>query len=441
MSRRCFTVKKKVNPNQITLNLFPIENVVIVNAAAIRDFRRAYWEHTNELIAISDNISEDFIWRLACDAAKAKTALREMMVRSPHWRESLQAWVIPFETKVSVTTDAIRQMILDMWHDWEYREGLQYDWGNIRQVVEYFLPGGTENPRIVAAVEKILGRAPRGKLSKVFKKISTTLGVYTTARGSVYQKREAQLFTTLAAPFENGAFQVKKKDVLYVSLNPAHWLSMSNPKGDNRGDMMTSCHSFNSRYSTRGGCIGYARDETSLIAFTTAPGDSDALLNRKTARQVFIYKNGALLQSRLYTSNTGESYGGVYASGGHWENDVFLKVIQAEIARCEKARGGWSDVVDYRNKEYLPNSNNPDNRHNLKLNDFGVEVFKGYEFGGYLDWEAFSNYDGMIRVAVLKRAITKRGYWAGRKNPIVAGAMGLSVRTGREIDSDDTITA
>lgn len=436
---------KKFNPEkQIKLDLFPIEGVVVLNAAAIRDFKKAYWEHTNAGLSIRDNISEAFIWRLACDAAKAKTALREMMVRSEHWRESLQAWVIPFEVKIPVTKKDVARMVLDMWDDWRYCDGLTYDGGTVRQAVDYFLPRGTENPENVNAVEKILGRPPRGKLSKVFKKVSTALGVYTTERGSVYQKLEAQLFTALAAPFENGAFQVTKHDVLYVSLNPAHWLSMSNPKGDNRGELMTSCHSLNGHYHSKSGCVGYARDETSLIAFTAANG-GDALLNRKTARQVFMYQNGALLQSRLYTSNTNESYGGVY-DGGHWENDVFLKVIQAEIARCEKARGGWSNVTDYRKKEYLPNSedgirDNPDNRHELKLNDFGVEVFKARDFGGYPDWEYFANYDGMIRVAVLKRAITKRGYWKGNSRPIIAGATGLSVRTGNLIDSDDSITA
>lgn len=90
---------------------------------------------------------------------------------------------------------------------------------------------------------------------------------------------------------------------LFVSVNPAHFITMSNPKRDSRGATLTSCHSFNStEYDYNNGCTGYARDETSFIVFTVAdPTDPETLNNRKTTRQVFAYRpgSGLLLQSRM----------------------------------------------------------------------------------------------------------------------------------------------
>ena len=51
-----------------------------------------------------------------------------------------------------------------------------------------------------------------------------------------------------------------------MSIHPAHFLTMSNPKRDNRGSTLTSCHSFNvidCDYNC--GCAGYARDYVTLI--------------------------------------------------------------------------------------------------------------------------------------------------------------------------------
>lgn len=40
-----------------------------------------------------------------------------------------------------------------------------------------------------------------------------------------------------------------------MSINPAHFITMSNPKGDVRGETLISCHSFNSsEYQYNNGC-------------------------------------------------------------------------------------------------------------------------------------------------------------------------------------------
>jgi|GEM_PF-3698475 len=37
----------------------------------------------------------------------------------------------------------------------------------------------------------------------------------------------------------------EKLDALFISLNPAHFITMSNPIDDKRGETITNCHSFN----------------------------------------------------------------------------------------------------------------------------------------------------------------------------------------------------
>ena len=120
-------MKKKFNPNQIVLDLFPIEGVAARFEADIHAFKIAYW--TGDGIQspwLGEEMSEKFIKRLAMDAAVAKTGLREMMRRSPNWSESLQAWVLPFEIELRVKPRAVHEMIRAMWQN---RAG-------------YFLPDG-----------------------------------------------------------------------------------------------------------------------------------------------------------------------------------------------------------------------------------------------------------------------------------------------------------
>ena len=69
------------------------------------------------------------------------------------------------------------------------------------------------------------------------KKLSRILGVADETPGSEFQRLYAQLADELSSK--------KISFKLFVSLNPAHFITMSNPPDDKRGETMTSCHSFN----------------------------------------------------------------------------------------------------------------------------------------------------------------------------------------------------
>ncbi len=148
--------------------------------------------------------------------------------------------------------------------------------------------------------------------------------------------RHSELQSALKQLADNRRKKIDFK--LYVSLNPAHFITMSNPKDDKRGDTLTSCHSFNSTsYSYNNGCSGYARDEYTFITFVAAdPSNPETLNNRKTMRQIFAYKpgNGLLLQSRLYNTS-----GGTY--GAQEDSKLYRDLVQREISDLEGAPNLW----------------------------------------------------------------------------------------------------
>ena len=164
------------------------------------------------------------------------------------------------------------------------------------------------------------------------------LGVVDLTPGSNFAHNFAQIADEMTS---------KKIDFkLFVSLNPAHFLTMSNPKGDFRGNSLTSCHSFNStEYEYNNGCSGYARDNYTFITFTVLnPDDKETLNNRKNMRQIFWYEpdSGVLLQRRLYNT-------AVSTRREEDESKIFRNLIQREISNLEGQPNLWKTSTYCRN--------------------------------------------------------------------------------------------
>ena len=150
---------------------------------------------------------------------------------------------------------------------------------------------------------------------------------------------------------------------------------MSNPKRDNRGSTLTSCHSFNvldCDYNC--GCSGYARDDVTFIVFTASdPDKPETLNNRKTTRQLFMYKpfNGLLLQSRLYNT-----YGGT--CGAQTESKLYRDLVQRELSELEGVPNLW------KTEKYCGNKH-------------AIHIHCGNGFGGYADWP-HPDFDAKISI-------------------------------------------
>ena len=345
-----------------------------------------YGKHTDQT-SVMDDCTANFVNQLASDSCYAKQELRELFSKSPVWDANLDALVINGTRTHDPDPDRIYALGTDILSEAIYRAD------NIRPIydaIRFFYDPNFEQEGI-AAIKQLAPKAyaPNKKKSRVFKALCQALGVADETAGSDFQRLYAQFADELTSK--------KIGFKLYVSINPAHFITMSNPKGDHRGTTLTSCHSFNSTaYGYNNGCTGYARDKVSFIAFTVAdPADKETLNNRKTTRQVFAYKpgNGLLLQSRMYNTS-----GGVY--GASEDSKLYRDLIQREISMLENVPNLWKTYPTVGEKSFC--------------------VERGDGFGGYPDWE-YENFDGKVSI----RADHEEDF-----RSLVVGSYGLCVSCG-----------
>lgn len=356
---------------------------------AIEDYRAQTYQ-----TYVLDDVSERFVDRLARDNAYAKRELRNLFRKSPVWDEELDALVVNGTRTHNPDTRRIQTLADEILYDARWNtccnRGNQID-----NAIAFFTNPGNAPEASIAALESLAPNAyaPGKKPSRIFRALCDALGVSDDSAGSRFQRLYAQFADELSA---------KKIDFkLYVSLNPAHFITMSNPKNDKRGDTLTSCHSFNStEYSYNNGCSGYARDEYTFITFVAAdPSNPETLNNRKTMRQIFAYKpgNGLLLQSRLYNT-----FGGTY--GAQADSKLYRDLVQREISDLEDAPNLWQTYTYFNN-----------NRCTIGI---------GTGFGGYADW-VYSNFDAKISI----RKDHTEDY-----ESFYVGNYGLCIECGCEID-------
>ena len=330
---------------------------------AVDDYRR----HTYETDVL-DDISDNFIDRLAHDSIESKRELRELFRKSQGWDENLQAIVIngtkthnpDYVLVNNLANKILSPARLDATAETRFL---------IDRSIGFFARPNDKSFDAIDAIQQLSPNAyaPHKKRSRIFKALCDSLNVTDNSAGSQFQRLFAQFADELST---------RKIDFkLFLSINPAHFLTMSNPKDDKRGDTLISCHSFNdSDCQYNCGCSGYARDKYTFIVFTAAdPDQPETLNNRKTTRQVFVYKpsNGLLLQSRLYKTSGG-------TRGSQTESKLYRDLVQRELSELEDAPNLWITEKYCGNKRdiYIPCGNG---------------------FGGYPDWP-HSDFDSKISI-------------------------------------------
>lgn len=380
-----------------------MQDIIRQAEANIRQAVRDYGEHTYQTDVL-DDISDEFIERLAEDSSYAKQKLRELFSKSPVWHPELDALII----NGTRTHDTDYQRVDYLAHQILSRVKLEARddperMDLIVKAIEFFSKPNSfaAQEKGIAALNKLAPKAykPGKKLSRVFKALCVELGVSDETAGSEFQHLYAQFADELSSR--------KIGFKLFVSINPAHFLTMSNPKNDRRGPCLTSCHSLNStEYEYNCGCTGYARDEVSFIVFTVAdPEDEETLNNRKTTRQVFAYKpgNGILLQSRMYNTAGG-------TNGAVEDSKLYRDLIQREISALEGQPNLW--------KVY--GSTESSGRRWVRQGD---------GFGGYPDW-VYENYDGKVCI----RFDHLENGEPVNCMPLEIGTWGLCVECGEETE-------
>lgn len=383
-----------------------IDKVIAINerniATAIGDYTRNTYTKGNLV-----HLSDAFIRRLACDATEAKTALRGIFRKHESWDEELQAVVIngdvthdPDPVRISTLVDKVTTP----YYDKVAGTGKLADFlaacyffsdFNCKDVSDALKKDRLEALNRIAPNAYRKGR----KLSRVFRDFAKAIGVFDAEAGSQFQRLYAQLADELSGR--------KLPFTLYISINPAHILTASNPIDDTRGTTLISCHSLNrTDYSYGAGNIGYARDNVTFIVFTASdPKNPETLNNRKTGRQFNFHEvgNPFILHSRLY-----DTHGGT--CGQNDIADFYRDQIQRVIAHGE----GWDNL-------WVPC--------NYTNNKYGIRCDSADGFGGYADWYEFNGET--IKLSVLKSAVNSSLYGFD------IGAPGLCLNCGEETYGDN----
>ena len=348
---------------------------------------RHYFDSAPDSRNILSNDIRDFCLRIAEDNYECKKELRELFSKSPAYNEEWDYILIngnrthetDWGTVVNDTINLLRlneqgEHFLNNCYISNLIDGLH----GVRCAEQY-------------AIEK-MGKVD-DKIYHKGKKVSKMLR-------ALFVALELDKVPDFEARYAKIADECNSKKINFkyiLSTNPAFQVTMSNPRCDDRGTMLQSCHSLNSTYEYQNGCSGYARDNYSFITFIPSVfDDKKTWINRKTMRQMFFYKpyNGVLIQSRLYDAS-----GGLYGDQGE-SMKIYRDLVQREISLCEGEVNSWNT------KRY---------------NHYADSEFKlgvGDKFGGYPDWAYSNDFD--IRQSIRKGKTNFVKYKAGTQGRCMA---------------------
>lgn len=337
----------------------------------------------------SIKIGEDFVKNFSKESFTAKGMLRNMLRQHPLWNEDKMCVVKEIEIKISLNRKKVDDLLIEFFYTLlsSHERAFFHDFF----LNEEYCPDYLED------FIKFAGNAYKAdrKKSRILRQLCKQKG---------WDKIDG--FEKWFAEISNELNTKTKKVDLIVSINPAHFLTMSNPHHDSRGEMLTSCHSLNADYEYRNGCTGYALDAVTMIAFTVDnTADEESWCNRKTSRQLFMYEpgSGVLLQSRMYNANGG-------TTGQQAESEGFRKAIEEIISVCENTPNEW-DSGTYTSKRFKK-------KIAFEENDF---------FGGYPDWK----YEQFNAILSTRKGYIPKVYFVGN--------IGMCLNCGKHTEDEEGI--
>ncbi len=151
-----------------------------------------------------------------------------------------------------------------------------------------------------------------------------------------------------------------------TTILSAHWMDFLTMS---RGNSWSSCHGIESNADYSGcykaGCLSYANDAVSLIFCTVNNGynGNTPWKEKKTTRQVFFYKDGVLVQERLYPQCNDNDEG----TSADSQVRQYRTIVESIFAACE-------------------------NRPNLWKKHERVQIYKNSNCFMYDDWDNFNNW-------------------------------------------------
>ncbi len=268
-----------------------------------------------------------------------KAPLINLLRNHPCWVEEAKAIVVTFKEKRELSLNAYRKAMHDFIVMLKNNSDRNYLYGSynlLNAIYErsyFFADKVTEFCYNYVTSEfpeeaKAIGIKPGQKMSRFMNKVYTYYGV-----------DKYPLYNKLFAALSDSLNPLSEERTAVLSVNYPDFLLMSN------GNSWSNCHTITPRDGYRGqhraGCLSYAADGVTMLFYTIEnPNFNRPYEEKKVTRQVFFYKNGLLVQERLYPKTHDEDD----ASDVNSPVSQYRQIVQDIIAKCENDNSGWEKV-------------------------------------------------------------------------------------------------
>ncbi len=265
-----------------------------------------------------------------------KAPLVELLRRHPNWNEQELAVVFDFSEHREIDRDSVDENKFEMMM-------LAQEAGLSNEDLSDFqaaLDSATADYATIPAASRLETIRTRGRIkcaegqkaSRIINRLCVKFGLDQYQTQKVQGEHGDNPITVTVKPY-NAVFarladslnplQITKTGIL--SVHPCDFLEMSSQR-----NTWQSCHRLNGG-GYRAGCLSYMGDDVSMVFFTVEDNvKGDFYHAARLTRQIFCYKDGLLLQSRLYPSNENET------------RKLYRGIVQNAIALCLGVPNLWS---------------------------------------------------------------------------------------------------
>lgn len=328
-----------MNTTTITENSNPITaaEITVPEYPAIdtQEMAREACEFFNTL-EMDDNYTEFGIRCNLNDWAENKMPLIELLRKHPDWNEEAKAVILHSDINRSANINEAQQVVNDIYEASNMNkldETTWYKYMDTKNRIMRLIKDGnliSENTnndikRLNENYPELRARVGQ-KTSRVINKLFGLMGFNTIPE-----------YNRLYAKFSDDINPLTVKTTTILSVHWMDFLTMS------RGNSWSSCHGIESNASYSGcykaGCLSYANDRVSLIFYTVdnSYNGNTPWKEKKITRQVFFYKDGVLVQERLYPQCNDNDTG----TGANSQVRQYRTIVESIFAVCENRPNLW----------------------------------------------------------------------------------------------------
>ena len=308
-----------------------------------------------------------------------KTPLLELLRRHPNWREQELAVVFDLSEQRQLDRACVDETKFEMLT-------LAEEAGLTGERLEEFrdaLDAATADYATVPDESRLPVIRNRGhikcdagmKASRIINRLCAKFGIdqYETERelghGDTLHTARVKPYNAVFARLADALNPVRISKTGVLSVHPCDFLEMSAKK-----NTWHSCHCL-ADGGWRAGCQSYMGDGVSMVFFTVDDGVKEQFYRApRLTRQIFCYRDGVLLQSRLYPQNDDNV------------RKLYRSMVQSVIARCLSLPNLWKTNTTLSEiRTYWTTARGALHYKDYENGYAALSLMKGYEGYGHLE--------------------------------------------------------